>query len=219
MSGIQVVGNTNNTTAMEVEANTKAGRVVIRPDDYGSLGIYRIGVTNGATQMTAGLAGASPIFSFRNSTANIYVVKRVLLDVAGTATAFTAGEALFTLFAARSFTASDTGGTGVVPTSNSNKLRTSMATTGVADIRISATGTLTAGTRTLDAQPLQSLAIPIGTALSVQYALNAALLDQRVGEFPLALAQNEGFVIQATVPATGTWFFKVSVDWEELAAY
>lgn len=219
MSGIQIVGNANNTTAAEVEANTKALRTVIRPDDWGSLGIYKIGVTNGGSAMAAGLGAAAPIFSFRNSTANIYVVKRVLFDMAGTATVFTAGEALFTLFVARSFSASDTGGTGVVPTSNSNKLRTSMATTGVADIRISATATLTAGTRTLDGQPLSSLAIPIGTAASVQYALNAALLDQRVGEHPLALAQNEGFVIQATVPATGTWFFKVGVDWEELAAY
>jgi len=35
----------------------------------------------------------------------------------------------------------------------------------------------------------------------------------------LVLANNEGFVIEATVPATGVWFFDVKVDWEELAAY
>jgi hypothetical protein len=26
--------------------------------------------------------------------------------------------------------------------------------------------------------------------------------------YPIVFAQNEGFVIQASVPATGTWFFR-----------
>jgi hypothetical protein len=45
------------------------------------------------------------------------------------------------------------------------------------------------------------------------------MFDQRPGEHPLVLAQNEGFVIQATVPATGVWFFAVKVDWVEIATY
>lgn len=220
MSGISVVGNINNNTAAEVEVNTKALRTVIRPDDYGSLGIYKLGANNGASAMAAGLAAAAPIFSFRNSTTNVYAIKKVYFAMNSGTTAFTAGEATFNLFAARSFSASDTGGTSVLPTSNSNKLRTSMATTGAASILISATATLTAGTRTLDGQPLASLVAPIAATTWTQFVpQNTVLLDQRVGEHPLILAQNEGFVIQATVPATGVWFFAVNLDWQELAAY
>jgi len=36
---------------------------------------------------------------------------------------------------------------------------------------------------------------------------------------PGVLTENEGFVIEGTVPATGTWTFTIKVDWEELAAY
>lgn len=217
---IQIVGNTNNSTAAEVEVNTKAIRSVIRPDDYGSLGIYREGVNNGATAMAAGLAAAAPIFSFRWGSTNIGVVKQVLFTMTSGTTGFTAGLGTFNLFVARSFTASDTGGTSVLPTGNSNKLRTSMGTTLLTDIRTSATATLTAGTRTLDAQPISSLNAGIGTATWTQFVpLNTVLFDARIGEYPLVLAQNEGFVIQATVPATGVWFFGVNVSWEELASY
>ena len=38
-------------------------------------------------------------------------------------------------------------------------------------------------------------------------------------DHPFILAQNEGFNIAATVPATGTWRFSVQVEWEELASY
>jgi len=39
------------------------------------------------------------------------------------------------------------------------------------------------------------------------------------GESPLVFAQNEGFVVRATVPATGTWQFGVTVAWTEVTAY
>ena len=225
MAGIQLVGNTNNTTAVEVEANTKAMRAVIRPDDYGSLGMYSIGATSGT--MAAGLAGGSPIFSFRNPTGStaIVLVKRILLSAVGGSTGFTAGTGLISLFAARSFTASDTGGTDITPAAaaNTGKLRTSMATTqtvGTGDIRISSTATLTAGTRTLDAQALASIAtVCSATANTVMIPQATELWYQRAGEYPIVLAASEGFVIQATVTATGTWAFSVSVHWQELASY
>jgi hypothetical protein len=40
-----------------------------------------------------------------------------------------------------------------------------------------------------------------------------------MGEQPLQLANNEGFVVQATVPATGTWTFSVQVCRDEVSAY
>lgn len=224
---VQVVGNVNNSTAVEVEANTKAMRAVIRPDDYGSLGIYSIGATSGT--MAATLGAGSPIFSWRfptGGTATLAIVKRVLLSAIGGSTAFAAGTGKFELFAARSFSASDTGGTDITPAAASatSKLRTSMATTsmvGTGDIRISSTGALTAGTRSLDAQPLVSTACVCSATTSVNMlgASSIPFFDQRVGEHPFVLAVNEGFVIQATVTATGTWAFSVTVTWEELASY
>lgn len=213
---IQPQGNSG--TIVEVESATRAMRVLNRPDDYGSLGIYCGAVTSGV--MAAGLAAGANIVSFRNSTANIYLVRRVLFTACVNTTGFTAGVCTFNMFAARSFTASDSAGTAWTLTGNNLKLRTSMATTGVADIRASATAALTAGTRTLDTQPIASLVQGVtASAGIVIIPANTPIWDQRVGEYPLACAQNEGFVIQATVPATGTWGFSVQITWEELASY
>lgn len=221
MAGIQVVGNTNNTTAAEVEVNTNALRTVVRPNDYGSLGIYHEGANNGTTAMSAGLAAAAPIFSFRwGNASNLALVKRVLFEMGSGGTGFTAGSAQFNMFVARSFTVSDSGGSSILATGNGNKLRTSMGTTLLTDLRISATGTLTAGTRTLDVNPIGSISVPISATTSAQFVpVKSTLFDQRVAEYPLVLAQNEGFVIQATVPATGVWFFGVQLTWEELASF
>lgn len=217
MSGIQLVGNTNNTTAVEVEVNTKAARAVIRPNDYGSLGIYSLGAASGT--MAAALAANSPVYSFRwgNST-NLGIVRKVIISAGGIG-AFTAGQATFQMLVARSFTASDTGGTSILPSGNANKLRTSMGTTLLTDVRISATATLTAGTRTLDGQALGSLTGATTATAGTVILPPTAIFEARAGEYPLVLAQNEGFVIQATVPATGTWTFSVSTEWEELASY
>jgi len=35
-------------------------------------------------------------------------------------------------------------------------------------------------------------------------------------EWPLVLAQNEGFILRATVPATGNWVAFANVVWEEV---
>jgi hypothetical protein len=45
------------------------------------------------------------------------------------------------------------------------------------------------------------------------------MIYQRPGEFPLILAQNEGLVLESTVPATGLWQFSCYLDYSELAAY
>ena len=147
---IQVQGSGG--VVAQVETNTQAVRVVARPNDVGALGAYSLGAVSGV--MAAGIAANSPIFSFRYGGSNLVLLKRVLISAANAGTAFAAGVGVFNLVAARSFTASDSGGTSVLPTIN--KLRTSQGTTAVADIRIASTAALTAGTRTLDGQPLAS---------------------------------------------------------------
>jgi hypothetical protein len=45
------------------------------------------------------------------------------------------------------------------------------------------------------------------------------LFEKLAGEHPLILATNEGFVVEATIPATGTWQFALTLEWAELPAY
>jgi hypothetical protein len=171
--------------------------------------------------MAAGLAGAAPIFAIRWPSANIMVLKKVIISAGNTATAFTAGVCTFNLFIARSYTVNDTGGTDITPAAGMTKLRTSMGNTLLTAncARISSTATLTAGTRTLDTNPIGSISVSIpavaGNTILAPYDLFKAL----AGDYPTVLAQNEGIVIQATVPATGTWTFSVQSQWEELTAY
>lgn len=198
----------------------RALTVAQKPIEYGALGQYRMSLLSGT--MAAGLAAAANVYSFRwGDATRLGVLQKFVLDgISGSATAFAAGFGSVRLFAARSFTASDTGGTAATLTGNNNKLRTSMGTTLVTDIRQSATAALTAGTRTLDANALGQISLSFGTVISVQYVNNITLFGEDVGpEMPYIMAQNEGFVLQATVPATGTWQFGVSTRWAEVAAY
>lgn len=202
-----------------VGAYGPTGSAII-PQYAGLLGAYSKSMSSGT--IGAGASANSPVFSFRygGSGGNVAVVRRVNITVAGTATAFAAGTGIFEMYAARSFTASDTGGTAGTLTGNNSKLRTSFPTTQLADFRISSTAALSAGTRTLDSNPLASVNVAVGTSTSAQLLGQTVFYEPgQAGDYPLILAANEGFVIQATVPATGTWSIQVRVDWEEYSAY
>lgn len=218
MAASQIQGFTTANVA-EVEAATKALRTTLRSEDYGALGIYSLGGFSGI--MAAGLAANSPVFSCRwTQASNLMLVKRIIVSAAGDSTAFTAGAAKFDLLVARSYSVVDSGGTSILPTANQNKLRAStMGTTLLADARQSSTATLTAGTRTLDTNPIASVVMQALATAGSKMLDPFAIFDQRPGEYPLVLAQNEGLVLQATVPATGTWKFTVKMDWTEIAAW
>lgn len=214
--GINLLGGVTGSK-QEVETATLAARVALRPLDVGALGAFKAGSASGI--MAAALAGASPIFSFRGPSTGLALIRRVTFEMGVLGTAFTAGSGLFNLFAARGFSASDTGGGALTMTTNNAKLRTAFATSGVQDIRCSATATLTAGTRTKDAAPLAAINVPVpATTVSTILVPNRSLLIAQPGDWPLVLAANEGFVIEATVPATGTWAFSCNVEWDEIAA-
>lgn len=190
------------------------------PLDYGALGIYRKGLLTGT--MAAGLAAAANVFSFRwGDATRLCVLQKLICDgLSGSATAFTAGFGSLRAFFARSFTASDSTGTAATLTGNNNKLRTSMGTTLLTDMRISATAALTAGTRTLDTDPFSQISLTFGTATSAQYLNPTVMYGEDVGpEMPAIFAQNEGFVIQATFPATGTWQTGFTARWAEVTAF
>jgi len=190
-------------------------RVNIRPIISGTLGEYQTALTSGV--MAAGLAANSTVWSFRYTGANLCLIEKVILDGVGSIVAFAAGSATFRLFAARSFSASDSGGTAAVLTGNNCKLRTTYATTAVGDLRISSTAALTTGTRTLDSQPFGQVTNGF-TAVAGASIPEATLFDNYEAGHHQILANNEGCILQASVPATGTWTFGITVKWTEVTA-
>jgi hypothetical protein len=180
------------------------------------IGSYQIAVPTGT--MAAGLAGASPIFSARwGSTTKWAQIRRIALSMISLGTGFTAGTGMFESVPARAFTASDTGGTPVTLTGDNAKLLTAYATSIFTDMRISSTATLSAGTRTLDAQASSVVVFGVSTATN---AIQLATTELRAThDVPRVLKQDEGFIIRATVPATGTWQAVVTIGWDEMDSY
>jgi hypothetical protein len=121
-------------------------------------------------QMAAGLAAGAEIFQFRwapGAGARKARILCVQMSAAVDTTGFTAGAASFDMAVARAWTANGTGGTVVTPTSNSNKLRTSQVPSlfsAGGEIRIASTAALTAGTKTVDANPINSMVGGAGAA-------------------------------------------------------
>jgi hypothetical protein len=204
----------------EVETNTLAARITHRPIDIGALGSYSVGIKSGIE--AAAMAANSPVLNFRWAPATVptslALIRRVKFQAYNLGTGFTAGNFLFDLFVARSFSVDDTGGALATLTTNNAKLRTSHATT-QATIRAASTGVLTAGTRTKDANPLRSVAGVVANAAFSAMTMDADLFRMMPGELPLVLATGEGIVIEATVPATGTWSWVASIDWDEVATF
>lgn len=215
---IQIQGNGG--AIAEVDGTGfRAMRTNRRPMDYGALGSYS--VTGRTGVMAAGLAANAEIFQLRWTDATrLCVVTSVHCSGGGSIAAFTAGVTNMELMVARSWTVAGSGGTAIALTTNNQKLRSSMGTSLVNDMRVASTGALTAGTKTLDAQPIGSLTSSV-TATAGTPLWNPAHLyeiNENDGQ-PIILAANEGIIVRATVPATGTWTASIDVTWMEMAAY
>lgn len=190
------------------------------------VGAYSLDVVSGT--MAAGLAAAAPVFSCRwgDTTGKLMILRYLALEMNSLGTGFTAGLGLFEAFKATAFTVADTGGTAVTPAAGKAKRRTSHADSAISDLRQSSTATLTAGTRTLDAQAFAAIRAQIDVTANKVFVPGLAgnpasplmeAYQQR--DMPLVFAQDEGFVIRATVPATGTWEFRVLMEWHEASSF
>ena len=187
------------------------------PVDYGTGGCFQMVSVSGT--IGAGLSANSPIYSFRwTSSTLLALVRRVKLTAWSLGTGFTAGIGAFEMYRATSWTVADSGGATETLTSPAGKLRTTVAGSLVAEIRRSSTGTLTAGTRTKDTLSMGRVTAGVSTATNTPFVpdTHAPLFEKIGAEHPLTLAQNQGFVIQATVPATGTWSFSIKTEWDEV---
>jgi hypothetical protein len=222
---IQIQGNGG--TVAEVDGTLfRALRVAIRPADYGSLGSYALSAVTGT--IAAALAANSELAQWRWTHAtNLGVVRRIRvsagMNVAATAAALLSLEAVI----ARSFTVAGTGGTALTITGNNAKLRTSMGTTLLGEMRVATTAALGIGTKVLDTQGIGITAYGILTgAITTQTSGRIVPLEDlydcnNADGHPVVSAQNEGFVIKTGIinPAAMTWNLGVTVRWAELAAY
>lgn len=225
MSWLQRLLGSDGTTQLAVDPKHSAARMSGRPMELGTRGAYSLGVVSGV--MAAGLAANSEIFQMRwlGTSGLVMLLRSIRLSAARGGTAFTAGSCEFNLTIARSWSADGGGGTAVVfSTANTNKKRTDFPLSAFSDtgVRHSATAALTAGTKTLDtnrAASLTSFISSVATTASEQpIVAPGTFLWQRdtAEEYPMLFEANEGLVVRATVPATGTWQFSIHVEWAEI---
>ncbi len=187
-----------------------------------ALGSYRLSAISG---LMAGVAAASStaghIFSFRNSDSSTLIVPQYISVKLRVVSGFTAAQEYgFDVVVARTYTASHTGATAITTGSNAFKKATGGAASILGSARIADTGALTAGTHTLDAQPvLLESASELAAAATVQHTRCEGLWDCSSVESPLVLAQNEGLVVRNSVSmgAGGTVRLIVDIGWYEIA--
>lgn len=217
---IQIQGNGG--TVAEVDGTTyRALRTTLRPVDYGSLGHYKLSTI---VPLVVTQAANGTLFSFRWADATrfcvpIFIGLQLIQTAAATATIMPS----YQVFAARSFTASDSAGTAITLTGNNMKKRTNMGTTLVIDIRKSAVAAgLTVGTRTLDTEPILEMLTNSTITTPNPTVYRAAMDMTNAGDHPLVLVQNEGLIVRGPTVvfgAAGTANLSVELAWAELTAY
>jgi hypothetical protein len=223
----------NSAVEAQVDPTHRAGRVSLRPIETGVYGSYSQAFVSGV--MAAGLAAGSVIFAWQALTQGIFQrITRLRLTAGMDTTAFAQGSSIFTLTKAPSLPAQYTGGAVLNLASKDGARRSMMGNsqqgitnTATGAIAVAGTATLTAGTPapTLDNNPMSALVGSFG-AITTSGAVAERLVPppgflidpSETARQPLDLYKGEGFVIKATVPATGTWKFAVEVDWDEIDA-
>lgn len=223
--GIQIQGNAG--VVAEVDGTTfRSVRTTVRPPEYGSLGMYRLGATSGI--MAASLAAGSELFQFRWPDASrLALVYRVTISIGSAVAAGAASTLSVRLTLARGWTVAGSGGTRIDLSGNNCKLRSSMGTSLVNDAGISTTTGLTPGTKTLDVSDFGNISYGVGNAATttetdktlVPYSPLYSAED--ISGHPIVLAENEGLVIRSGIvhPNTMTWAFSISILWAEVNSF
>lgn len=182
------------------------------------LGQYTVAAVSGAT---TGLSAGNPILSFRwTDTVAMAVFTRITAS-AVINTAFGTAQAIdIDAIIARSFTVVDSGGTAITIGASNPKNQSGMGPSLVADLRIATTGTLTAGTRTLDSNPIASLAFGGNSNALGNADTRDLYLWNRNGQYPIVLSANEGLILRVPTAqgATGKVVYYITLEWAEVHA-
>jgi hypothetical protein len=223
-----------NQTSLRVDLK---GNLLVNNHPPDVLGCSQV---NMRTSTYSGLSAGTPLLSIRwGDAAHLMVINHIRVNVITTVAATTAGQAEREIIIARSFTASDTGGTAITLTGNNQKMRTSFSTSLVTDMRVGTT--ITAGTRTLDANPVASAiawlplnmtGVDVGctgasaTSAAWSCVSSAGYIDLvnagNGSDYPIVLAQNEGLIGRVgkdAMPAGATQQTYWQVGWCEVNAY
>lgn len=219
--GIQIQGN--NGVISEVSGTGfRSLRTENRPIDHAAFGHYRFSQT--IVLPVSAAVNASQLSWRWGDASRFAVLTKLRLSVLQTAAATATIMPRFQCFIARAFTASDSAGTGFVPTGNQMKKRTNMGTSLLTDVRFSTVAAgLTTGTRTLDTTPFMELPTQqtITTPNTVLYEKELEI-DMGHGNHPYVFAQNEGIVVRGpsvVFGAAGTADLTVDMSWIELGAF
>lgn len=195
-------------------------------------GAYAIAAISGVfSGVAAGTATAGHLFAVRwpGAVANsaldprLYFVLQRFRAKWRTNAGFTAAQQVaMDLIIARSYTAPHTGGVGsMTPSSKRTSFATSLVT--AANMQIANAGALTAGTQTLDAQPIKAdeYAELAAAATVPKGTMDIFLSQEDLDRYPIVLAQNEGLVLRNLVAmgAGGTAQLIVEMDWLEVTRY
>jgi len=211
----QIQGSTPANIA-EVDPTFKSVRVTIRPSE-----VLAWNSVSGRSGALTGVAAGAAVFSLRNLSSNLIIVRRVGVGFITTTAFTTAQEMSYALFVERAFTVSDSGQTAIAVTGSNTKHRTSLGTPTSLDCRISSTAALTAGTKTADAN---ALSVVGGWAGGVGQGITPSinnLFTHDTGDYPLVLHQNEGLNIVNAVAmgAAGVGSFYANLEFAEVATY
>lgn len=236
MAGLQVQGAGGSVAEVGAFA-AKGVHFIPKPHDHGALGHYRAVLTTGT--IAAGMAANGEIVQMRwvDATRFCVITHVAVLEFRDITTAFAAGVFNFQCVRATAWSADGSGGAAVAVADPQLQVRAatmgaSLFSTG---FRVATTAALGAGTKTLDTLPMGAAFGTVGTTpvIGQMYIPNVASAvvggggsgvdlinpDTGSGEHPIVLAQNEGIVVRANVPATGTWVASVLVKWAEVTAF
>lgn len=216
---IILLGAGGNANVMaQTDRTHQALRVSMRPWEHDAGGHYRIAGRSGAITGAAVVAGA-PLFSLRWAPGGNFQLALLRLKACFVPTvAFTGTQELgLDLVRVTSFTANDSAGTAITPSAMRDR---AMPASSVTDARIAAATLLTAGTRTVDATSVLEVGgglVNVANAASATAYVNPTEGGGQAafgfdydplsrGEYPLILANQEGFLVRNTVifPAAGT---------------
>jgi hypothetical protein len=79
------------------------------------------------------------------------------------------------------------------------------------------TSVLSAGTKTLDTNPFAGVSVNAIGVATTPILLNHVLWEYTTdAKYPFVFAQDEGFIIRISCPGTGTAYFSITTEWDEM---
>lgn len=202
---------------LKIDGTYKSARVTQYPMD--SVGRYRLSEFTG---LMTGIAANGEIFQFRWTDANHLALIKFLRVSYSVVTGFTAAQELaFRADLVSNWSADGSGGTAITPGATNLLKRSSYPQSKVGSVRISTTGALTAGTKTIYTNPILAAARKtMAAAATVQDSDFAREENFDFEGGSLILAQNNGLIVRNVIAmgAAGTIRGTVTVGWEEVLA-